>query len=248
VTIHPQAQAFDDVAASYERGRPGYPVELIEWMTGRGLLGEGRTAIDLGAGTGKLTRPLMESGARVIAVEPLAAMRAELSRVHPDAEALEGTAEAIPVESGIADTVTCGMAFHWFANDIAFAEIARVLRTAGELVIVTNGFEQTTPLQRRVVQMRSDVQNGTGMSAGTSNWREVIGSSERFAFAEEVSFHNEVIVDLEGMLDRVRSSSPIARLPEQRRLELLDELRAMVDDEEHIDLSQRTRALSYVRR
>jgi len=247
MTIPPQARAFEDVAANYERGRPGYPVELSEWMSARGLLGLGRVAIDLGAGTGKLTRLLVDTGARVIAVEPIATMRAELERILPETESLKGTGEHIPTDDGIADVVSAAMAFHWFANDAALAEIARVLRPNGEFVVVTSDYERSTPLQQRIVDMRAAAQRALTTSMGTPGWREVLDSSPRFAFAEEVSFRNEIFLDLEGLFDRLRSNSSIASLPSVEREKIFAELETMVEDPEHVDASQRVRALSYVK-
>ena len=97
----------------------------MEDLAERLRLGPGRTVVDLAAGTGKLTRELVRTGAEVIAVEPLAEMRAELP---PEATALEGTAEAIPLGDGSADAVTVAQAFHWFDAEPALAEIHRVLR------------------------------------------------------------------------------------------------------------------------
>ncbi|MGH9296664.1 MAG: class I SAM-dependent methyltransferase, partial [Acidimicrobiales bacterium] len=73
-----EAEGYSRVPEEYERGRPGYPEDAVAWIASRGELGPGRTVVDLAAGTGKLTRELVSSGARVIAVEPLDEMRAQL--------------------------------------------------------------------------------------------------------------------------------------------------------------------------
>ena len=98
----------------------------------------GRTVLDLGAGTGKLTRLLLPSGATVIAVEPLDAMRDRLEAAVPDATSLDGTAEAIPLPDGWVDAVTCAQAFHWFDAPHAFEELHRVLRADGLLALLWN--------------------------------------------------------------------------------------------------------------
>src|ERR671910_3312735 len=89
-------------AAAYERGRPGYPPAAVDFLAARLRLGPGRTVVDLAAGTGKLTRPLLATGAEVIAVEPVAEMRTALPS---GARALEGTAEKMPLTTGSADAV-----------------------------------------------------------------------------------------------------------------------------------------------
>jgi SAM-dependent methyltransferase len=91
--------------------------------------------LDLGAGTGKLARELVPSGAHVIAVEPLAEMRA---LIPTGIETLAGTAEAIPLPDASVDAVTVAQAFHWFDEERALSEIRRVLRSTGLLALVSN--------------------------------------------------------------------------------------------------------------
>ena len=137
--------AFGAVARDYERGRPGYPPEAIDAIT-RGLhLERGSVVVDLAAGTGKLTRELIERFHRVIAIEPLVEMRARLARTTPRAEALEGTAEHLPLPDASANAVLVAQAFHWFDGRRALGEIARVLRPGGGLGLLWN----TTPWERR---------------------------------------------------------------------------------------------------
>ena len=132
---HPAAPSFARVAAQYERSRPGYAPEAVRHLVERLSLGPGRVVLDLAAGTGKLARQLVPSGARVVAVEPLAELRA---LVPTGIEMLEGTAEAIPLASGSTDAVTVAQAFHWFDEEAALAEIRRVLRHGGRLALVSN--------------------------------------------------------------------------------------------------------------
>ena len=99
------AAAFAKVAESYERRRPGYPPELVSWVADRLGIGPGATVADVAAGTGKLTRELVQTGARVIAVEPLAEMREQLEDVLPGVDARAGTAEELPLESGSVDAI-----------------------------------------------------------------------------------------------------------------------------------------------
>ena len=123
--------AFADVAGAYERARPGYPEEAVRWLAGPQPL----DVVDLGAGTGKLTRALIALGHRVVAVEPLDEMRAELEVALPGARALAGSAEAIPLPDASKDVVTSAQAFHWFDHDAALPEIARVLRPGGVAIV-----------------------------------------------------------------------------------------------------------------
>ena len=137
-----QARSFDRAAKEYERGRPSWPPEVLELFP----IADDATVLDIGAGTGKLTRVLAARYAHVIALEPLAEMRAILERRVPKAEALPGVAEAIALDEASVDAVFTGQAFHWFANDVAVAEIARVLRPGGVLARLWNEAIEPNPL------------------------------------------------------------------------------------------------------
>jgi SAM-dependent methyltransferase len=129
------SSSFARSAAAYERARPGYAPEAVAFLIERLALAPGRVVVDLAAGTGKLARQLVPSGARVVAVEPLAEMR---SLIPAGIEVLDGTAEAIPLPDASADGVTVAQAFHWFDAGAALREIGRVLRPDGLLAIVSN--------------------------------------------------------------------------------------------------------------
>jgi ubiquinone/menaquinone biosynthesis C-methylase UbiE len=132
------AMGFDSNAAAYERARPSYPAEAVAHVVGHGAIGPGRRVIDLGAGTGKLTRLLVPTGADVVAVEPVAGMRAQLAAALPGVEVLDGTAEALPLPDRAADAVTVAQAFHWFDAPVALPEIRRVLQPGGHLFLIWN--------------------------------------------------------------------------------------------------------------
>jgi SAM-dependent methyltransferase len=136
------SRSFDRAAIEYEQARPGYPEGVLDLLP----LGHRTEALDLGAGTGKLTRVLVGRYQRVVAVEPLDGMRGILEEVVPAAEALAGTAEAIPLPDASVDAVFAAQAFHWFANDVAVAEIGRVLRPGGILCLIWNESVDPSPL------------------------------------------------------------------------------------------------------
>ena len=126
--------SFGAQAAAYERGRPSYPPEAIDWLLPQGA----RDVLDLGAGTGKLTTRLVERGLHVVAVDPIAEMLEVLSRSLPDTPALLGTAEEIPLPDDSVDAVLVAQAWHWFDPERAIPEVARVLRPGGRLGLVWN--------------------------------------------------------------------------------------------------------------
>jgi len=121
----------------------------VAWLAERLGLRRGRVVLDVAAGTGKLTRLLVPKRAQVVAVEPLAEMRAVLRQAVPEAEALEGTAEGLPLPDSCADAVTAASAFHWFRPVEALAEVARMLRPGGQLAVVYGKRDWESELQRR---------------------------------------------------------------------------------------------------
>jgi SAM-dependent methyltransferase len=133
-TREERSLSFGSEAAAYERGRPSYPPEAIDWL----LPPDARDVLDLGAGTGKLTTRLVERGLKVIAVDPIAEMLELLTSALPETPALLGTAEHIPLPDNSVDAVLVAQAWHWFDPEQAIAEVARVLRPGGRLGLVWN--------------------------------------------------------------------------------------------------------------
>jgi SAM-dependent methyltransferase len=147
---HPVARGFDRVAAAYERGRPDYAPEALDFLRRTFHLQRGRTIVELGSGTGKLTRDLRPSRAAIVGVEPSASMRAQFAVVVPDVLAIPGTAEAIPLPDGIADLIVAAQAFHWFRPRATAREMARVLREDGGVALLWNVRDRRHALVRAI--------------------------------------------------------------------------------------------------
>lgn len=212
--------AFADVAGAYERGRPGYPEEAVRWLAGD----EPRDVVDLGAGTGKLTRTLVALGHRVTAVEPLDEMRTELVAAFPGVRALVGAAEAIPLPDASADVVTCAQAFHWFDHTSAMPEIARVLRPGGRLALVWNSRDDRDPWMARLSAI---IGNET---VGVDDVHPPIDESGLFGPVETAEFSFEQRLDRDGLLDLVLSRSYCAKLPRVEREPILEAVARLYDD------------------
>jgi len=226
---HPQSRSFELVADVYERARPEYPADAIAWLARELDLREGRTVLDLGAGTGKLTRALVPTGAHVIAVEPGEAMLAELRRVVPGVEAVIGAAEAIPLDDRSVDAVTVGQAFHWFRHDEALPELHRVLRPAGAVALIWNSRDQEHPLQRELSELIRPLmppnRPPVGHSAGA------LERSDLFGPVQEHSFSFVQRLDADAFADRVASISFVAAAPPDVRAELDRKLRERVAEQ-----------------
>jgi SAM-dependent methyltransferase len=213
------ATGFARAADAYELGRPGYSVEALLPLG----LAPGLTVLDLAAGTGTLTRPLADSGARVIAVEPVAEMRAAL----PDSvQALDGTAESIPLGDASVDLVTVAQAFHWFDGDAALREIHRVLRPRGRLALLWNRRVEDAPVNLAIDALVDPYRAGTPTHRGEA-WRAAFDRTSLFGPLEEHVFANEQVLDADGLAARICSISFIASLPEPERAALLARAREL---------------------
>jgi SAM-dependent methyltransferase len=211
--------AFADVAGAYERGRPGYPELAVRWLVGDDPV----DVVDLGAGTGKLTRALVALGHRVVAVEPLEEMRAELEAAVAGAHAVAGSAEAMPLPDGAADVVASAQAFHWFDHDDALPEIARVLRPGGRIALVWNSRDDRDPWMARLSAVIGNE------SIQESDVVPVLDASGLFGPVETEVFSFQQVLERDGLLDLVLSRSYLAKLPPAERQPVLDAVGALYD-------------------
>jgi SAM-dependent methyltransferase len=227
-----QARSFDRVAATYQQARPSYPAAAVEWLLEPA---PGRRVVDLAAGTGKLTQVLVAAGADVVAVEPLANMRAELTGSLPDVRVLDGSAEAMPLPDASADAVCVAQAFHWFDVEAALPEIARVLVPGGVLGLLWNLRDDRIDWIRDLTAaMRGagDVLTESRSIAHRPLESHLFGSAERREFANPVSF------DRDRLRAWASSTSRIVVLDAVERERALDAVAAVAD--EHPDLRGRT--------
>ena len=222
--VHPIAAAgFGSAADAYEHGRPEYPSAAIRWLGRRIGLTRGVTVVDLAAGTGKLSRPLAATGARVIAVEPVEAMRRAIGA---GVEAVEGTAEAIPLPDGSADFVTVGQAFHWFDGDAALAEIHRILGAAGAVALLWNVRRMDDPIHAIIEDLIKPHCEHLPRHR-TVAWRDAFARTQLFGPLEEMDFPHLLTLDAAGLAAQVASISGIAALPAAERSPILDRIRSV---------------------
>lgn len=224
---HAAAEGFSSQADTYARGRPDYPTDIDNWLRQALGLGPGKSVVDLGAGTGKFTRRLAATGATVIAVEPVAQMRAQLTAALPAVQALEGSAEAIPLADGGVDAVVCAQAFHWFANDKAVAEIRRVLRPCGKLGLVWNVRDESVDWVAQLTAIMRPLE-GDAPRFYKGDWKRVF-PAEGFGELKLTSLpYQHVGPAQQVIIDRVMSVSFIAALPQAQQDGVRERLQAVI--------------------
>ena len=225
------AEGFGAAAAAYERGRPSYADDVVTWLADRLGMGPGRQVVDLAAGTGKLTRLLSATGATITAIEPVDAMRDQLLAACPGIDAVSGTAEAIPLPDRSVDAVTVAQAFHWFDPSAALAEIARVLRPGGALGIVFNERDTREPwvAELSTIIRWDERQRWRVPYTVEVDWATVVAEQgPQFGPAERYDSTYRQPMDADTLVQRVLSTSYLARLPATEQAALAERVRALV--------------------
>jgi SAM-dependent methyltransferase len=164
-----------------------------------------------------------------VAVEPVAEMRERLAAVLPEVELLDGVAEDIPLEDASVDAATVGQAFHWFDGDRALAEIHRITRAGSRLAVVYNRRLLDDPVQSALEAVLAPLRGATPAHR-SGQWRNAFGRTRRWTAVGETEFAHVQLLDRAGVVARVASISFIAKLPTRRRAEVLDQVRALVQD------------------
>lgn len=226
--IHPAAKhGYARQAAVYERGRPGYPPQLLAWLRDALGLGRGCTVVEVGAGTGKFTPLLLATGARVVAIEPVAAMRAQLHTNLPDVDVQPGSAQALPQGDAAADAIVCAQSFHWFAERATLDEFARVLKTGGALGLVWNQRDERCDWVATLMRIVSR-HAGTAPLLASEKWRAAFPHPAFGPLAETTWPHAAEGPPERVILDHVLSISFIAALPPAERTVVTQRVRELI--------------------
>lgn len=228
-----RARSFGAAAEAYERARPGYPDETIDWLLPEGA----RTVLDLGAGTGKLTRSLAARGLEVVAVEPLVEMRERLAATVPDVRVVAGTAEEIPLPDDSVDAITVAQAWHWVDPQRATAEAARVLRPGGTLGLIWNRRDDRVDWIVRLTEVMGSAEVEV-MDMSAVEIGPPFGETESFVTEWQRPMDVDLLVEMAASRSYVIAATP------RRRREILDGVRRVVEADPHLgtefDLPYRT--------
>jgi SAM-dependent methyltransferase len=243
------AQSFGRVAVAYDDARPHYAPEALSRAAAALDLRPDARVVDLAAGTGKLTRPLVGRFAEVVAVEPGDEMRAVLEARTPGAVSRAGTAERIPVTDGWADAVFVADAFHWFDAPAALLEISRVLRSGGGIALLwnvwwTDGPDGTSDvLEPALPQAARDLLDAVYVQSGRAACARDAGdplaafSGSPFGPVHEESFKRELRLTADDVVALYATVSSIASLPDHERRKLMRRVRGLLSGAYRLSLT-----------
>jgi ubiquinone/menaquinone biosynthesis C-methylase UbiE len=233
------AIGFDKAAEVYERARPGYPPEAIDYIVEQLRVSPHGTVVDLASGTGKLTRELVARGLNTIAVEPVEGMRRTFSSVLPDIPLLAGTAEEMPLEDNSVDAITAAQAAHWFDAARAVTEFHRVLRPGGRIALIWNVRDESFDWVRRVTEIIDPYERANGTPRYKHRaWQPPFDQSLLIKAVGKRRFPYGQPMNRERFLDRFTSCSFIAILDDVSNREVLGKLSDLVRT--HPDLAGKT--------
>ena len=226
---HAAETGYNLAAADYERVRPSYPTRALSVLADALDLKAGQRVADLGAGTGKFTRLLALTGAKVIAVEPVAAMRERLTELLPQVQAVAGVAEATGLPDGCVDAVVAAQAWHWFDGPAALTEIERVTGPAGRLGLVWNTLDLTVPWVAEYSRIYQTWRTAEVPVHTDGSWRTAFERRRCWKPLNSAFVANPYVTDREGVLGQALTSSRISTLGETARQEIRRELLAVLD-------------------
>jgi ubiquinone/menaquinone biosynthesis C-methylase UbiE len=224
---------FAKAASMYEGNRPSYPNEAIEHI--KSLSINPTIIVDLGAGTGILTRLLSTIGAQqIIAVEPVSSMREKLQLIPSITQILDGTGEHIPLEDNTVDIITCGQSFHWFATDQAVAEMHRILKPNGILALVWNVRDDEQLEWGKQIQTIAVRHSAEAPLYKTMHWKKAFDKQTLFSPLEHQEFHYVQRATRDKIVNITLATSYIVVLPDDRKVQIEKEIRQILDDSEEL--------------
>ena len=252
-SLHPAAaDGFSQAATLYQQVRPSYPNEVITWLKQLHLNADA-TLVDLGAGTGKFLPYLMPLDGKIIAVEPIAAMREQLQQHYPNIDVVTAQAEALPLGDASVDLIVCAQSFHWFANPQALHEMHRVLKLQAPLVLVWNQRDLEVDWVAALARVIEPLEQGTPRFHDMQ-WKQLLDEQDLFKFNQLRLFKNIQHGKVNHVVSqRLCSTSFIAALPETQQQRLVAQFENIIFDytgktaNDEIDFPYTTHIYHYVK-
>ncbi|CAF1471726.1 unnamed protein product [Adineta steineri] len=228
------AEGFEKAAQNYEQARPTYPDDAMEFI--KSLHNKPNVIVDLGAGTGKLTRLLGSMGAQeIVAIEPVAAMRENLKKIPIITKIIDGTAEHIPFDDSSIDIIICAQSFHWFANHQTLTELNRVLKSNGLLILIWNTSDtQGAQWAENITKYVESFKTNEGSDSKTMKWKEVFDNQNLFSSLQHKKFSHKRRVTRDIAFKLLLSMSFIAKLPSEEQTKFIDNVKKMLNDVEEM--------------
>ena len=224
-------ERFSDRAETYAKYRPGYPERMLRFL--ETLVAPPAAVADIGSGTGILTRELLKSGYAVCAIEPNEAMRTVAERTLggcPIFRSVRGSAEATTLEDRAVDLITSAQAFHWFDRVRTKSEFSRILKSNGWIALLWNERQNdASPINRAfdnlLKAMATDYQNVSHRRVTAEDIRAFFAPGE----VQRRTFANHQILDREGFLGRLISSSYVPNLDQPGHREIIEAAEEVFD-------------------
>lgn len=244
------SSSFGAAAGAYESGRPEYPLEAVEWLLepARSYDRSVRVA-DVGAGTGKLTRTIVETGSETVAIDPDLEMLAMLRTVLPGVPTFVGSAERMPLPAASVDALLLGQAWHWVDPDAGAVEAARVLRSGGVLGLVWNIRDDSVPWVARLTAAMHGSHAEQMLAEDGVRVGEPFGSLEHETWRWTRTLGRAALLDMVASRSYIITATPVERAGILAAVEDLFDENRRTDDTgaEIVDLPYRTEAFRGIR-
>ncbi|MCH7306134.1 class I SAM-dependent methyltransferase [Acinetobacter sp. NIPH 1869] len=230
-SLHPAAQkGFSLGAELYQQVRPSYPQEIAVWLQDRLQIDESSTVVDLGAGTGKFLPYLIQTQAKVIAVEPVTEMLQQLQQAYPTVDCLQAFSSELPFADASMDAILCAQSFHWFANIETLSEMHRVLKPSGHLGLIWNQRDTAVDWVKALADEIAPLEGDTPRYH-SEQWKQAFEGQSLFKLDGLTTFQQAHQGTVEQVVSkRLLSTSFIAAMPSREQQQLKAKFEQIVFD------------------